>query len=362
MYTNHMKDTNNNCNKSLLNEHKGRLIDAIKKIKHEIDECHEAERDTYAEAVDVEIQFDDMAREIQAEFQNLHRFLDEEEERDLERLRKEKDKRVKILKERERKIAMQGRELERAIETLNCKLAEDESPKLLKEIKELLKRCEVNFIRLPPVDSDICPGHFVGPIQYRIWKHMKASLYPNISMLTFDTETAHPLLTVSANNTAVHFEEDKEVTVKDTNPKRFHYYYCVLGREGFTHGRHYWEVEVKGKTAWRLGVAREDVCRGEMNSSTTANGLWTLALKNGTIVACTDPKPTVVRTAILPVRIGIFLDCDREEVSFYNAITMTALFSFSMESVLMPIFPFYNPCDTDDGRNLGQLSIFYPLL
>jgi len=39
---------------------------------------------------------------------------------------------VKILKERERKIGMQGRDLEKAIETLNCKLREDDSPKLLK--------------------------------------------------------------------------------------------------------------------------------------------------------------------------------------------------------------------------------------
>lgn len=77
-------------------------------------------------------QFEDMEREIRAEFQNLHNFLDEEEERDLERLRKERDRRVKMLKERERKIAMQGRDLERAIETLNSKLTEDDSPKLLK--------------------------------------------------------------------------------------------------------------------------------------------------------------------------------------------------------------------------------------
>lgn len=77
-------------------------------------------------------QFEDMEREIRSEFQNLHNYLDEEEERDLERLRKERDRRVKMLKERERKIAMQGRDLERAIETLNRKLAEDDSPKLLK--------------------------------------------------------------------------------------------------------------------------------------------------------------------------------------------------------------------------------------
>lgn len=83
-----------------------------------------------------------MEREIRAEFQNLHNFLDEEEERDLERLRKERDRRVKMLKDRERKIAMQGRDLERAIETLNSKLAEDDSPKLLKVLlMELLYVC-----------------------------------------------------------------------------------------------------------------------------------------------------------------------------------------------------------------------------
>lgn len=76
--------------------------------------------------------FEEIEHEIRAEFQNLHRFLDEEEETDLERLKKERDRRIKILKEREKKIAMQGRDLEKAIETLNCKLREDDSPKLLK--------------------------------------------------------------------------------------------------------------------------------------------------------------------------------------------------------------------------------------
>uniref|UniRef100_A0A3B1KAK5 Si:ch73-54f23.4 n=1 Tax=Astyanax mexicanus TaxID=7994 RepID=A0A3B1KAK5_ASTMX len=329
MYNNHMKDTNNNYSKSLLDDQKS--------------------------------QFEDMEREIQAEFQNLHRFLDEEEERDLERLKKERDRRVKLLKERERKIAMQGRDLERAIDTLNCKLKEEDSPKLLKEIKDLLK-CEVNFIRPAPVNSEVFSGQFVGPIQYRIWKHIKASLYP-ISMVTFDPETAHPLLTLSDNDTTVLFEEEKEVVEEEErNPKRFHYYYCVMGREGFSHGRHYWEVEIRGKTAWRVGVAREDVPRGEMDSSSTANGFWTLSLKNGSILACTHPKPTLVRSATLPTRIGVFLDCEREEVSFYNAGTMSALFSFAMDSLDGPVFPFYNPCDSDDGENANPLSIFYPSL
>ncbi|KAG5271780.1 hypothetical protein AALO_G00183920 [Alosa alosa] len=365
MYKNRIKDTNNNFNNSHLNDFKNKLIQAIKKIKHEVDKCYEEERDTYAEALDVEFKFDAMEREIQAEFRNIHRFLDEEEENDIERLRKEKEKRISLLKERERKISMQGRNLERAIETLNIKLREEDSPKLLKEIRELLQRCDVNYIAPPPVDSEVCSGQFVGPIQYRIWKHMKASIYPNITTLTFDPETAHPLLALSPNCSTVRFDDDKKMPPQEElekNPRCFNYYYCVMGRESFFTGRHYWEVDVGKKTAWRVGVAREDVPRGEMAVSTTATGFWTLSLKGGSIVACTHPKPTPVRTSILPTRIGVFLDCDREEVSFYNAVTMTALHSFSMENMDGPIFPFFNPCDTDNGRNASPLTMFMPAL
>lgn len=76
--------------------------------------------------------FDALEREVRAEFQNLHRFLDEEECKDLERLGRERQKQLKQLKEREKKIADQGKDLERAITVLNSKLAEDDSPKLLK--------------------------------------------------------------------------------------------------------------------------------------------------------------------------------------------------------------------------------------
>ncbi|KAG9344970.1 hypothetical protein JZ751_009510 [Albula glossodonta] len=356
MSNNHMKDTNNNYNKNLLTDHKEKLIQAIKRIKHESDECWNAERETYVQSVSVESQFEDLERQIHAEYENLHNFLEMEEDMDIERLRREKEKRVKQLRERERKIAEQGRSLERAIDTLNSKLKEDDSPKLLK----------VNFIPPPAVNSEVRAGQFVGPLQYRIWKHMKKSLYPNISYITFDPETAHPLLSLNSSFTSVWFEEKKEAMTEEeevsSNSRRFNYYYCLMARERFTHGRHYWEVEVGGKTAWRVGVAREDLCRGEMDSSTTANGLWTLALKNGAIQACTDPRPTTITVSVQPTRIGVFLDCENEEVSFFNAVTMMPIFSFSMGNILLPLYPFFNPCDTDEGKNTMPLSLFSPSL
>ncbi|XP_068998525.1 zinc-binding protein A33 [Embiotoca jacksoni] len=362
MYQNHTKDTNNNCYKSLLCDHKEKLFQAIKRIKHEVDECKEAETETYIDSVEVETRFDGLEREIRAEFQNLHRFLDEEECKDLERLRRERQKQLKQLKGREKKISEQVKDLERGITVLNSKLAEEDSPKLLKELQDLIKRSQVSFVPPAEVDTEVRSGQFVGPIQYRIWKHMKSCLYPNITSVTFDPETAHPNLSLSQSCTSVWFEEDKDTKDIPANPRRFHYYYCVLGHQGFITGRHYWEVEVGSKTAWRLGVAREDIPRGEMAATGTSSGLWTLALKDGSILACTDPKPTKVNVSLRLIRVGVFLDCEKEEVSFYNAVTMGPIYTFSMGTVAVRLFPFYNPCDVDDGKNTAAIKVFNPSL
>lgn len=244
----------------------------------------------------------------------------------------------------------------------------------------------MSFVLPAEVDTEVRSGQFVGPIQYRIWKHMKSCLYPSkqhphhsmtnfatfelnvfflpvdIASVTFDPETAHPSLSLSPSCTSVWFDENKDTLEIQPNPRRFHYYYCVLGCPGFTTGRHYWEVEVGRKTAWRLGVAREDVPRGEMAASGPCNGLWTLALKGESVLACTDPNPVKVNVSLRLVRIGVFLDCEKEEVTFYNAVSMAPIYTFSMGTVTVPLFPFYNPCDTDDGRNTAPLKMFHPFI
>ena len=154
------------------------------------------------------------------------------------------------------------------------------------------------------------------------------------------------------------YEEDKDVAGCPANPRRFHYYYCVFGQQSFSAGRHYWEVEVGRKTSWRLGVARDDVPRGEMAHSGTLSGIWTLALKSGTLVACTDPEPTGIVLSSHLLRIGVFLDCEQRELSFYNAGSMAPLYTFSLGTVAAPLVPFFNPCDSDDGRNTAPLAIF----
>ncbi|KYO21510.1 hypothetical protein Y1Q_0001697 [Alligator mississippiensis] len=61
--------------------------------------------------------------------------------------------------------------------------------------------------------------------------------------VSLDPDTAHPWLLLSANWKSVKWATKQQHLPQ--NPERFDTVSCVLGREGFTSGKHYWEVGVK---------------------------------------------------------------------------------------------------------------------
>ncbi|CAL8235127.1 unnamed protein product [Arctogadus glacialis] len=77
--------------------------------------------------------------------------------------------------------------------------------------------------------------------------------------VTLDPDTAHPNLILSEDGRQVH--DGDVVKELSDNSKRFTYHVYVLTRLSFSSGRFYFEVQVKDKTMWRLGVARESIKR-----------------------------------------------------------------------------------------------------
>ncbi|XP_044840187.1 butyrophilin subfamily 1 member A1-like [Mauremys mutica] len=178
--------------------------------------------------------------------------------------------------------------------------------------------------------------------------------------VTLDPDTANPWLVLSEDRKRVRWGDTRQDL--PNNPERFDYYPCVLGAEGFTGGRRYWEVEVGDKTGWDLGVCRGSVSRKEWVTLTPGNGFWAVWLRDGGYEAGTSP-PTPLPVSVQPSRVGIFLDYEAGEVSFYNVTDRSHLFTFTgtFSGTLRPYFcPWFSadpliicPVPAQAGGNLG---------
>uniref|UniRef100_A0A3Q2Z1K6 Bloodthirsty-related gene family, member 1 n=1 Tax=Hippocampus comes TaxID=109280 RepID=A0A3Q2Z1K6_HIPCM len=140
------------------------------------------------------------------------------------------------------------------------------------------------------------------------------------------------------------------------NVERFDRVVCVLGREAITSGRHYWEVQVGGKTDWDLGVARQSINRKGKIDVTPNNGYWFLSLRDKNKYAFRTEPSTDVHLNLRPNKIGVFVDFDRGQVSFYNVDAKIHIYTFN-DTFTECIFPFFSPCTNRSGKNDGPLVI-----
>ncbi|XP_057210675.1 E3 ubiquitin-protein ligase TRIM69-like [Triplophysa rosa] len=148
--------------------------------------------------------------------------------------------------------------------------------------------------------------------------------------VTLDPDTAHPELILS--------DDEKQVRHGDIrhklpdNPKRFDTCVNVLGKEGFSSGRFYYEVQVKGKTQWTLGVVRESVDRKGEIALTPVKGFWTVWLRNkNEYKACADP-PVSLSLRVKPQKVGVFVDYEEGLVSFYDVDNRSHIYSYTDQS------------------------------
>ncbi|XP_053349189.1 nuclear factor 7, brain-like [Clarias gariepinus] len=172
--------------------------------------------------------------------------------------------------------------------------------------------------------------------------------------VTLDPDTANPYLILS--------DDGKQVTCGDKrqnlpdNPERFNRCACVLGKEGFSSGRFYYEVQVREKTEWDLGVARSINRKGDITANPN-HGVWCVLLRNKTEYKAVDSPSTSLSLKQAPQKVGVFVDYEEGLISFYDVDAKSHIYSFTGQTFTEKLYPIFSPCLNDGGKNSSPLII-----
>ncbi|XP_049337946.1 E3 ubiquitin-protein ligase TRIM39-like [Astyanax mexicanus] len=173
--------------------------------------------------------------------------------------------------------------------------------------------------------------------------------------VTLDPDTAHPKLILSDDGKQVK-HGDKRQKLPD-NPERFNPCVGVLGKEGFSSGRFYYEVQVSGKTEWELGVTRESSNRKGSITLSPEDGYWTVCLRNETEYKALESPRVLLSLKQAPQKVGVFVDYEEGLVSFYDVEVRSHIYSFTGQSFTEKLYPYFSPELNEGGKNSAPLII-----
>ncbi|CAL8406928.1 unnamed protein product [Arctogadus glacialis] len=173
--------------------------------------------------------------------------------------------------------------------------------------------------------------------------------------VTLDPDTAHPKLILSEDGKQVHHGD--VVKKLPDNPKRFTVHIFVLTKQSFSSGRFYFEVQVKDKTGWCLGVARESIARKGQITVTPETGYWNIFPNNDELIFSDNPAVRLPLRAELQ-KVGVFVDYDEGLLSFYDVEARVHITSAIGCTFSEPLYPFICPGNNDyKGDNSAPLII-----
>ncbi|KAM3863013.1 tripartite motif-containing protein 14 [Diretmus argenteus] len=215
------------------------------------------------------------------------------------------------------------------------------------------------------VDRDLCGPErmrtverLVDDLSVALSQHFPR-MWSYVTSPTLDSNTAHPKLEVSQDRKQVHWS--RQLLGEAPSPQPFDSQYSVLAQEAFTTGQHYWEVVVQEKPFWLIGVTTGPNTRKDGPTQNPSLGVnktsWCIYHGDGQYLACHDTQEKQLSVGGKRIRkLGVLVDLQKGELSFYDADTLTRLHCFAVQCA-EPLYPMFNPCIDVEGLNWQPLTL-----
>ncbi|XP_063054238.1 zinc-binding protein A33-like [Engraulis encrasicolus] len=200
------------------------------------------------------------------------------------------------------------------------------------------------------IPDSLSMGPYETHMAYFVWKEMLQTIKPGPERVTIK-DPGDSYLKLSPEGHSIRQADRTSLMYRHYNPSS-------STIQIFQTGRHYCELEVGGKINWSIGVKLE-MTKG--SSFQPSEREIQLHLRKGNFVLSYDGVESSILgidTGKPPRRIGLYLDCDGQQVSFYNADTMTLIRSCSF-SFHQPLSITVCPGLYKKGKNSEPLTFYW---
>ncbi|XP_048186625.1 tripartite motif-containing protein 75-like [Perognathus longimembris pacificus] len=308
--------------------HREKLLSYIQPLKKQLEQARKLVQTQSKKHLELKEILENQRKQFTSECEHLMRYLEQEQKAALCRLEEEEKEIEQKLQENIEAFTLYGSRLRSLLHQgeEQMRLPEVE---FLQEVKHFHRNFDPEFS--PPVfSSQLKPHVYLFPPQYSALQKLIRKFKVDILL---DPETAHPNLVVSQDKKCVTFSEKKQQV--PNSPRRFKANTVVLGALEIGSGRHFWEVQVGDKAKWGIGVCKASLSP-KAKWTSNPEGYWRMLLLDGGYQAPgAVPKP---RLDVMARRIGIFLDYELGELSFYNMPEKSHICTF-WETFTKPLKP-----------------------
>uniref|UniRef100_H0XMT4 Tripartite motif containing 61 n=2 Tax=Otolemur garnettii TaxID=30611 RepID=H0XMT4_OTOGA len=275
-------------------------------------------------------------KEVKSEFEQLRLFLQNQQETILRQLQDEEVDVLAKLNENLTKISDHASSVKCLLKEIETKYAKSKL-ELLASVKSIYHRYKT--LKCPePFSCKLEEYGYSFPPQYsglnKIIKRFRVDVI-------LDPLTAHRKLIVSEDRKAVRYGDTPHNLPH--NKERFYLCPAVVGSKRYQLGRKYWEVEVKDKPEWVVGVCDQSLPRRKKTQNqpmSVQHGLWGIGRCSKSNYIVLGPKKVNLLPKVIPSKVGIFLDFEMSRVSFYNLSDGSLLYMLN-DNFTGPLWPYF---------------------
>ncbi|XP_072331575.1 E3 ubiquitin-protein ligase TRIM39-like isoform X2 [Scyliorhinus torazame] len=196
---------------------------------------------------------------IDAGFDGMQQFLSNEKLALITRLEEKEKAMTQEVEENMKKLSDKSTSVNQEITDIQQRQSVKEADLLLQNVAPIVEGSDDESGNVSSVPVNLTLEEFNGPLQYIVWKRMLMVLNPVPAAITLDSQSEYRVLKLLGLDNQTKYQRRKF----GHHPDQFAYQPSMLDSEGFTSGRHFWEVELGNKTTWGLGLASQPIPQKE---------------------------------------------------------------------------------------------------